>query len=336
MAASYGSLARFKDIRRIHQISDSTMVGASGDMADFQQVKRMLEGLMTDEAILEDGHELTTGQIYEYLSNVMYARRSKFDPYWNALLVAGLDKGEPCVLFFPPFSLSIALSPNSRPPTLRQLPRTRRPPRRNLHVALDRDGLRHAPRATPPPRRTRQARARRRKDPHGRRGARDPRERHARPVLPRREEFEQGARRGSSPVGGCSSRTGAGERFADVKNECPHVRSSKSRPSRPRASRLASPKRRRPSGALPRACEDVSPVAIRNLLCCLSCALHQDTDVGLCVAHLSHRRQLGRALLDGPRAEMGRVLLGLAVNHDLSLFRMQFASLSVRPCDKRG
>ncbi|TNY20602.1 20S proteasome subunit [Rhodotorula diobovata] len=93
--ASYGSLARFKDIRRIHQISDSTMVGASGDMADFQQVKRMLEGLMTDEAILEDGHELTTGQIYEYLSNVMYARRSKFDPYWNALLVAGLDKGEP-------------------------------------------------------------------------------------------------------------------------------------------------------------------------------------------------------------------------------------------------
>jgi len=66
-------------------------------MADFQQVKRMLEGLMTDEAILEDGHELSTSQIYEYLSNVMYARRSKFDPYWNALLVAGLDKGEPCV-----------------------------------------------------------------------------------------------------------------------------------------------------------------------------------------------------------------------------------------------
>ncbi|GAA5995157.1 proteasome core particle subunit beta 7 [Rhodotorula paludigena] len=93
--ASYGSLARFKDIRRIHKVSDSTMVAASGDMADFQQIKRMLEGLMTDEAILEDGHELTTSQIYEYMSNVMYARRSKFDPYWNALLLAGVDKGKP-------------------------------------------------------------------------------------------------------------------------------------------------------------------------------------------------------------------------------------------------
>jgi 20S proteasome subunit beta 7 len=98
------------------------MIGASGDMADFQQVKHMLQGLMsvhfpptnssqdttdqgrmfaracrTDEIITEDGHELSTSQIFEYLSNVMYARRNKFDPYWNALLVAGVENGEPCV-----------------------------------------------------------------------------------------------------------------------------------------------------------------------------------------------------------------------------------------------
>lgn len=46
-AASYGSLARFKDIRRLYKVSESTMIGASGDMADFQQVKHMLQGLMS-------------------------------------------------------------------------------------------------------------------------------------------------------------------------------------------------------------------------------------------------------------------------------------------------
>ncbi|BGP52833.1 Proteasome subunit beta type-7 [Rhodotorula sphaerocarpa] len=97
--ASYGSLSRFRDVRRLHKVSDSTMIGASGDMADFQQVKHMLRGLMTDEIITEDGHELSTSQIFEYLSNVMYARRSKFDPYWNGLLVAGVDESEPFLAY---------------------------------------------------------------------------------------------------------------------------------------------------------------------------------------------------------------------------------------------
>ncbi|GAA5969322.1 hypothetical protein JCM11641_007551 [Rhodosporidiobolus odoratus] len=93
--ASYGSLARFKDIRRLHKVGNNTLVGASGDMADFQRIKRMLEDLMTEESILDDGHELATNQVFEYLSNVMYQKRSKFDPFWNAVLVAGVEDGTP-------------------------------------------------------------------------------------------------------------------------------------------------------------------------------------------------------------------------------------------------
>lgn len=44
--ASYGSLARFKDIQRLHPVGDCTILAASGDMADFQQVQRMLENVM--------------------------------------------------------------------------------------------------------------------------------------------------------------------------------------------------------------------------------------------------------------------------------------------------
>ncbi|GAA5849070.1 hypothetical protein JCM3766R1_002289 [Sporobolomyces carnicolor] len=89
--ASYGSLARFKDVRRLHKLGTKTLIGAGGDMADFQQLKRMLETLMVEESILDDGHELSTNQVFEYLSNVMYAKRSKMDPLWNTCLVAGWD-----------------------------------------------------------------------------------------------------------------------------------------------------------------------------------------------------------------------------------------------------
>lgn len=42
----------------------------------------------------DDGHVLGTSNIYEYLWRVMYNRRSKFNPLWNALVVGGVDKGE--------------------------------------------------------------------------------------------------------------------------------------------------------------------------------------------------------------------------------------------------
>lgn len=100
--ASYGSLARFKDIKRLKQFGTHTLIGASGDMADFQEVERMLQALITSESVLEDGHALAPSQIYAYLSNVLYAKRNKMDPYWNAFLVAGFEDDEPYVSLLDP------------------------------------------------------------------------------------------------------------------------------------------------------------------------------------------------------------------------------------------
>lgn len=61
-----------------------------------------------EESLLDDGHELATSQVFEYLSNVMYSKRSKFDPFWNAVLVAGVEDGVPYVSF-PPTSLAFLL-----------------------------------------------------------------------------------------------------------------------------------------------------------------------------------------------------------------------------------
>lgn len=42
----------------------------------------------------DDHPTLGPKQIYEFLSNLMYARRSKMDPLWNAMLLGGVKDGE--------------------------------------------------------------------------------------------------------------------------------------------------------------------------------------------------------------------------------------------------
>jgi 20S proteasome subunit beta 7 len=42
---------------------------------------------------MNDGSKLNPENIYEYLSRVMYARRSKIDPLWNSFVVGGVKNG---------------------------------------------------------------------------------------------------------------------------------------------------------------------------------------------------------------------------------------------------
>ena len=63
-------------------------------MSDFQYIQRILDELIVDEFSAQDGHTLGPAEIHEYLSRVMYARRSKFDPLWNTLLVGGIKDGK--------------------------------------------------------------------------------------------------------------------------------------------------------------------------------------------------------------------------------------------------
>jgi len=93
--ASYGSLARFKTIQRLHSVGAHTIIGASGDMSDFQYLQNQLDQLTIEEFTENDGHELGPAEIHEYLSRVMYGRRSKMNPLWNSILVGGKkDSGE--------------------------------------------------------------------------------------------------------------------------------------------------------------------------------------------------------------------------------------------------
>jgi 20S proteasome subunit beta 7 len=92
--ASYGNLARFMNVERISQIGDYTMIGASGDLSDYQYVIHLLNTIMIEEYYTNDKHTLSAPHIYEFLSRVMYNRRSQFNPLWNSFIVGGYHKGE--------------------------------------------------------------------------------------------------------------------------------------------------------------------------------------------------------------------------------------------------
>lgn len=110
--ASYGSLARFNDVKRLRPFAGSSVVGFSGDVSDMQYLDRHLGELEVDEAYEgnltaaeaagdddDDDDEkeagakggLNAANLHKYLSKLFYARRNKFDPLWNQLLVAGFD-----------------------------------------------------------------------------------------------------------------------------------------------------------------------------------------------------------------------------------------------------
>ncbi|KAL1981192.1 hypothetical protein VTN96DRAFT_2993 [Rasamsonia emersonii] len=89
--ASYGSLARFTDVKRIRVFDESTIIGFGGDISDMQYIDRLLNAIDIRENYSSNGNTLNAKNIHTYLSKVFYKRRSEMDPLWNHILVAGFD-----------------------------------------------------------------------------------------------------------------------------------------------------------------------------------------------------------------------------------------------------
>lgn len=90
-AASYGSLARFTDVKRLRTFSGAAIVGFGGDVSDMQHIDRLLESIDIKENYSTHGNMLNAKNLHTYLSKVFYRRRSQLNPLWNHVLVAGFD-----------------------------------------------------------------------------------------------------------------------------------------------------------------------------------------------------------------------------------------------------
>lgn len=89
---SYGGLRRFKDMNRVIKVNDHCMLAASGDLADFQELERIiLDQVREDEVCLEHGVTYNAKSLHNWLQCIFYNRRSDQDPFWLTVAVAGTD-----------------------------------------------------------------------------------------------------------------------------------------------------------------------------------------------------------------------------------------------------
>ncbi|XP_011026587.1 PREDICTED: proteasome subunit beta type-4-like [Populus euphratica] len=94
MGGSYGSTLRYKSVERIKPVGKHSLIGASGEISDFQEIMRYLDEQVLNDNMWDDGNSLGPKEIHSYLTRVMYNRRNKFDPLWNTLLLGGVKKGQ--------------------------------------------------------------------------------------------------------------------------------------------------------------------------------------------------------------------------------------------------
>eukprot|EP00928_Gymnodinium_smaydae_P035820 TRINITY_DN25137_c3_g1_i1.p2 TRINITY_DN25137_c3_g1~~TRINITY_DN25137_c3_g1_i1.p2 ORF type:complete len:243 (+),score=55.48 TRINITY_DN25137_c3_g1_i1:98-826(+) len=98
--ASYGSQARYKDMNRIKQVGQYSLLGCSGEISDFQYLGDMLDELDLEDWLNEDGCSLGPREFSSYIGRVMYNRRSKFNPLYNQFVMVGKKKDEKSLLAF--------------------------------------------------------------------------------------------------------------------------------------------------------------------------------------------------------------------------------------------
>jgi 20S proteasome subunit beta 7 len=106
---SYGSMAKYKNARRLLPINSSTLIGGSGEYSDLQSVTELLkrnaleDRCTADSLYNEESNEECAKEVWSYLRAVMYNRRSKMNPLWNDLVVAGFKKNDDGTISDEPF-----------------------------------------------------------------------------------------------------------------------------------------------------------------------------------------------------------------------------------------
>lgn len=95
LLGSYGSMAQFRNLPRVFKINDCTVLGGSGDYADLQFMKEIIDQKTNQDVCLNDGYVVKPRNLYSWCTRVFYNRRSNMNPLWNKLVIAGLQNGTP-------------------------------------------------------------------------------------------------------------------------------------------------------------------------------------------------------------------------------------------------
>ncbi|CAF1217963.1 unnamed protein product [Adineta steineri] len=92
---SYGSLAKYRNLPRIHQVNDQTVMALSGDLSDADYIKESIDAKVDEDIVQEDGSEMTPVALHAWCTRLLYHRRTKLNPLLTSVIVAGLENNEP-------------------------------------------------------------------------------------------------------------------------------------------------------------------------------------------------------------------------------------------------
>lgn len=85
-------MCRFKDMRRYLSFNENTLMATSGDVSDHQMLQRELEAFVAEQTALTTGAPPTPKALANLTSRILYLRRSKMNPYWLSVVVAGVSE----------------------------------------------------------------------------------------------------------------------------------------------------------------------------------------------------------------------------------------------------
>lgn len=89
---SYGSLARFTDLRRVVKANRTTLIAYDGEVSDFQEIEFFLQESNQTDLFHGDGLSWGPKDTLTYFTRLLYRARSKMNPLWNNLVVGGWDE----------------------------------------------------------------------------------------------------------------------------------------------------------------------------------------------------------------------------------------------------
>lgn len=94
---NYGSIAMFENVCRMSTVgvAGDTLLAASGEFSDYQAMLKMIEKRAQQEFAQDDGTSMSPSMLHSWITRIMYNRRSKIDPLWNQVVVAGCRDGQP-------------------------------------------------------------------------------------------------------------------------------------------------------------------------------------------------------------------------------------------------
>lgn len=88
---SYGNLARYHDMDRVFKINENIILGVTGDYADFQYIKQLIDDMIYNDFAIGDKISMKPKDLYTWLTRVLYNRRSRFNPLWLDMVVGGIQ-----------------------------------------------------------------------------------------------------------------------------------------------------------------------------------------------------------------------------------------------------